>query len=124
MNDRDIHLTNDAVQLHCPEYGKYEPGNKISFKDFETFLRNEKQVEFREVVLPKIKDTIRDTMIALWNKLQSLQETTQMKSILNQFELFGYDFMIDEEVNVYFIEVNTNPCLDTSPCPLLNRVIT
>ena len=32
--------------------------------------------------------------------------------------------MIDEDVNVYFIEVNTNPCLDTSPCPLLNRLIT
>lgn len=38
--------------------------------------------------------------------------------------MFGYDFMIDEDCKVYLIEVNTNPCLDTSPCPLLQRLIT
>ena len=32
--------------------------------------------------------------------------------------------MIDEALNVILIEVNTNPCLDTAPCPLLHRVIT
>jgi len=32
--------------------------------------------------------------------------------------------MIDDDMNVYLIEVNTNPCLDTSPCPLLQRLIT
>ena len=37
----------------------------------------------------------------------------------NQFELFGYDFMIDEDLKVYLIEVNTNPCLETASCPLL-----
>ena len=29
----------------------------------------------------------------------------------NQFELFGFDFMIDEDFNVWLIEVNTNPAL-------------
>ena len=32
----------------------------------------------------------------------------------NFFELFGYDFMIDEDFNVWLIEVNTNPCLEES----------
>ena len=32
--------------------------------------------------------------------------------------------MIDDDMKVYLIEVNTNPCLDTSPCPLLHRLIT
>jgi tubulin--tyrosine ligase len=27
------------------------------------------------------------------------------------FELFGYDFMLDDDCKVYLIEVNTNPCL-------------
>jgi len=33
--------------------------------------------------------------------------------------MFGYDFMIDEDMNVFLIEVNTNPCLDITPSPLL-----
>jgi tubulin polyglutamylase TTLL1/tubulin monoglycylase TTLL3/8 len=30
------------------------------------------------------------------------------------FEIFGYDFMLDEDFNVFLIEVNTNPCIETS----------
>ena len=30
--------------------------------------------------------------------------------------------MIDEDFRIYLIEVNTNPCLETS-CPLLARII-
>jgi glutathione synthase/RimK-type ligase-like ATP-grasp enzyme len=29
------------------------------------------------------------------------------------FELLGFDFMIDEDLNTYLIEVNQNPCLST-----------
>lgn len=34
------------------------------------------------------------------------------------FELFGYDFIIDEDLNTVLIEVNTNPCLEES-----NRIL-
>jgi tubulin monoglycylase TTLL3/8 len=40
----------------------------------------------------------------------------------HSFEIFGYDFMIDESLKVYLIEANTNPCLELS-CPLLARII-
>ena len=30
------------------------------------------------------------------------------------FELFGYDFILDEDLNTWMIEVNTNPCLEES----------
>lgn len=30
---------------------------------------------------------------------------------VNNFEVFGLDFMIDEKYDVWLIEVNTNPCL-------------
>jgi len=42
----------------------------------------------------------------------------------NEFEIFGYDFMIDEDLKVYLIEVNTNPCIETTQCPLMQRLIT
>ena len=38
------------------------------------------------------------------------------------FELFGYDFIIDEDMNYILIEVNTNPCLEESNT-LLKRLL-
>ena len=44
------------------------------------------------------------------------------RRLCDSFEIFGYDFMIDENMRVYLIEANTNPCLELS-CPLLARII-
>ena len=30
------------------------------------------------------------------------------------FELFGFDFIVDEKFKTWLIEVNTNPCLEES----------
>jgi len=38
------------------------------------------------------------------------------------FELLGYDFIFDEELNTILIEVNTNPCLEESNA-LLKRIL-
>lgn len=42
---------------------------------------------------------------------------------VNSFEIFGFDFMIDEDFAVYLIEANTNPCLEINGCPVLARII-
>jgi tubulin monoglycylase TTLL3/8 len=44
------------------------------------------------------------------------------KRRINTVEIYGYDFMFDEDFKVYLIEVNTNPCLELG-CPLLARLI-
>jgi hypothetical protein len=36
------------------------------------------------------------------------------------FELFGYDFIIDEDLNTILIECNTNPCIEESNTLLKN----
>lgn len=38
------------------------------------------------------------------------------------FEIFGLDYIIDTDLNVWLIEVNTNPCLEESST-LLSRLI-
>lgn len=38
LANKMIHLTNDAVQKKCEDYGKFEPGNKLSFADFQRYL--------------------------------------------------------------------------------------
>jgi hypothetical protein len=38
------------------------------------------------------------------------------------FEIFGYDYILDEDFNVWLIEVNTNPCLEEAS-PLLEMLL-
>jgi len=39
------------------------------------------------------------------------------------FEVLGFDFMLDEDLNLYLIEVNDNPALNTYKCKVLEDCI-
>lgn len=41
---------------------------------------------------------------------------------VNNFELFGLDFMLDERLHPWLLEINTNPCLELC-CGVLSRLI-
>ena len=51
-----------------------------------------------------------------------------VKKIINKynrkkcFEIFGYDFMIDIDLNPFLIEINTNPGLEISS-PLIEKLV-
>lgn len=107
-NDKFIHLTNDAVQKNSPDYGKFEDGNKLSYQEFQEYL-NEigENVKFMEAVYPKIKEMAKDSLAATWKSLD-------LNKRFHCFEVFGYDFMLDEMFKPWLIEVNTNPCLALS----------
>ena len=53
-------------------------------------------------------------MFATRKRLDPNKRAPQGQPNSNIFELFGYDFMVDEDFNVWMIEVNTNPSLDES----------
>lgn len=40
FEDVYIHLTNDAIQSESESYGKYETGNKVSYRDFDKYLKS------------------------------------------------------------------------------------
>jgi len=58
---------------------------------------------------------VTDSFRAVWKKIDPHR-------INHSFEIFGYDFMIDEQFKVYLIEANTNPSLEICS-PLLARII-
>jgi hypothetical protein len=115
LKDRYIHLTNDAVQKKSESYGRHEPGNKMSYPEFDTFLRDTHGVSFYDTIEPKIRSIITDTIKAAESRIDCNRR-------MHTFEIFGYDFMIDESFNVWLIEINTNPCLVLS-CGYLERLI-
>ena len=105
-----IHLTNDAIQKHSEEYGKYEDGNKLSYKDLQRYFDfhcSDKKINFLSEILPKIKDLAKDSMQAAYLKLDPNRR-------LHCMEILGYDFMLDSNCKPWLIEVNTNPCLELS----------
>lgn len=108
ISNNFIHLTNDAIQKNSEEYGKFEDGNKLSYKDFQRYLDfhcSDKRVNLVNDLLPGIKNIIIDTIKAAYLKIDPNRR-------LNCMEIFGYDFMLDANLKPWLIEVNTNPCLE------------
>ena len=111
-------MTNDAVQKQSQDYGRFEAGNKISYSDFDKLLMRERDVSFYNKLLPQIKNRVADVFKAGGKKLIG-----EVRSDYNGFEWLGLDFMIDDDMNLTLIEVNTNPCLETQSCILLQRLV-
>ena len=108
-NNSFIHLTNYSLQKYNKNFSKYELGNEISFQSFQQFLDTlgDKSFDFRKIVIPKFKSIIELTTRASRNIINKCKKNYC-------FEIFGYDFMMDEDKNVYLIEINTNPGLEIS----------
>lgn len=110
IDDKFVHLTNNAIQKFSTNYGEFEDGNQMSFKLFQDFLISEykdKAPKMEKDILPQIKNLVKKSMLAVRKKLNPDNRK-------NCFEIFGYDFIIDQDFNVWLIEVNTNPCLEES----------
>jgi tubulin monoglycylase TTLL3/8 len=66
-------------------------------------------------LFPVMERLVTDSFRAVNRKIDPFRNS-------HAFEIFGYDFMIDENFKVLMIEANTNPCLEIC-CPLLARII-
>lgn len=118
LKNRFIHLTNDAVQMNADDYGQFEIGNKLSINDFQRYLdanHADLNVNFDRDLFPRMERLVADSFRAVATKIDPLRNR-------NAFEIFGFDFMIDEKFRVYLIECNTNPSQEIC-CPLLARII-
>jgi tubulin--tyrosine ligase len=114
LQDKYIHLTNDAVQKKSEEYGKHENGNKVSLVEFSKYLENNHKVQF-DPLFQTMKSIARTSIESVYYKIDP-------NRINNTFEVFGLDFMIDTQFDVYLIEINTNPDI-TACCQLLLKLM-
>jgi hypothetical protein len=69
--------------------------------------------------MPRIKDIIIDSFLSVRTKMNPNRRK-------NVFELFGFDFLLDEDFRIWLIEINTNPFLGTpnkEMCRLVPQMI-
>ena len=118
VTNKFIHLTNDAIQKKSDSYGKFEPGNKMSYPEFQKhFDQNfpDLGIDMENKIVPQMKKIATDSIKATYRRLDKHGRH-------HTFEVFGYDFMVEESQAVKLIEVNTNPCLELSS-NYLSRII-
>ncbi|XP_058021086.1 tubulin--tyrosine ligase isoform X1 [Ahaetulla prasina] len=102
--DKTCHLTNHCIQKeYSKNYGRYEEGNEMFFEEFNQYLVNTLNVTLENTILLQVKNIIR-------NCLMCIEPAISTKHLHYQsFQLFGFDFMVDEDLKVWLIEVNGAP---------------
>ena len=111
-----IHIKNHSFQNKSNKFQLYETGNEISYNEFKNFLLEEQvPLENFDKIINKMKFLVKLSFQSVGDKLI---KTPQVLS----FELFGYDFIIDNEYNPWILEINNNPGLSISS-PVIEKII-
>ena len=115
--DLFIHLTNYSVQKYSKNFSKMEIGNEISFNSFQKELDKKSNgiINFKKDIFEKIIKIIAITANIAKNKINRFNRK-------NCFEIFGYDFILDEDYNPFLLEINTNPGYEISS-PIIEMLV-
>jgi len=112
LNSQDAftHITNYSFQKKNLNFQKFEKGNEVPFYEFQKFIDEkypEKNYKLKRDLMKQIKEIISISMRSGKNKINKNGRS-------HQFEIYGYDFMLDADFNAFLIEINTNPGLEIS----------
>ena len=111
-----IHITNYSFQKNSSNFEKFEIGNEISYKDFKKFLLNERiPIEKFDEMINQMKFLIKLSFKAVSNKLMKINPVLC-------FEIFGYDFILDNDFKPWILEINDNPGLCISS-PVIEKLV-
>ena len=105
VGDRFVHLTNAAVQKKHPEYKQHGEEAIKSMRDLQLLLEEQGSVP---------AGWVDNTLTPQLQRIaQHVCSAAQAKFVRRrgQFELLGLDFMVDEDLTPWLIEVNSNPAL-------------
>mmetsp|Transcript_89336 Transcript_89336/g.193370 ORF Transcript_89336/g.193370 Transcript_89336/m.193370 type:complete len:849 (-) Transcript_89336:175-2721(-) len=121
ISDTCTHLTNNSIVCHHENFDKEDPYWMCMWDldTFKAFLRKKYGPgtdKWAEKVLPAMKHAVVATLSCVAEKLAESDSSGQ------SFELLGFDFMIDTDLKVWLLEVNTAPCMQPST-PITARLV-
>lgn len=115
--DYFVHITNYSLQKRCEEFSKFEYGNEISYDSFRQFLEEQGESPSRfEEALQRMRTLIKISMLSVGSKKLSRE-----KNVFS-FQIFGYDFILDEDFKPWILEINDNPGFSISS-PVIAKII-
>ena len=112
VNSKDAfrHITNYSFQKYNDNFQKYEKGNEVPFYEFQKFIDEnyaDKNYKLNKDLSEQIKEIVSITT-------KSVKDQINKNERKYQFEIFGYDFMLDSNFNLFLIEINDNPGIEES----------
>ncbi|KDO24551.1 hypothetical protein SPRG_10366 [Saprolegnia parasitica CBS 223.65] len=129
LSDQYVHLTNNSIQKFGDNFYKaYSTedgsmtveGNMWHSDDLQAYLTKRYGFDAatgQSIWLAHIQPRMKQ--IVSWS-LQCVQDTVHHRK--NSCELYGYDFMIDDQFKPWLIEVNSSPACDYST-PITKRYV-
>jgi hypothetical protein len=107
-----IHITNQAYQIVSENFGKYEEGNTPTFKEFEDYLVDEYGNKGKKMMEKMWNDWVNITVMILRKSFPFINDKGKKVPNRTYYELLGLDFMVDEDLKSWLLEVNINPALN------------
>ena len=114
--DKFIHITNYSFQKNSSNFERFEIGNEISYSDFKKFMKKE------GIPLEKFDQMINHMKFLIQISLKAVSKKLTKISPVLCFEIFGYDFIVDNEFRPWILEINDNPGLCISS-PVIEKII-
>ncbi len=106
IGNKFMHLTNNCITKYCNAPETKIKGNMWAHEQFVEYLKG---VYGGDVWGRKIKPKMDKAIVT---SLKATEDVVMHRE--HSFEMFGYDLMIDADLNPWLIEVNCSPAMDYS----------
>ena len=111
-----IHITNHSLQKKSAKFEQFEFGNEMSYSDFKKFMEEE------NIPLDKFNSMIEDMKMLVKISFKSVGKKLLKVTPVFCFEIFGYDFILDNDFRPWILEINNNPGLGISS-PVIQKLV-
>ena len=111
-----IHITNYSLQKKSSKFEQFEDGNEISYNDFKKYM------EKKSLPLYNFNNMINQMKYLVEISFKSVGKKLIKTNPVLCFEIFGYDFIIDNDFKPWILEINNNPGLCISS-PVIQKLV-